>query len=197
MSDQEFIAERKSVLFAISQLWWLPLMRGIMLIILGLYALFNPGMTVDVLTKVIGIWVVAEGIVSIIAAVLGKTSSRLWTGIRGALMILAGLLVFGHSALVAGITATTILFVIAFFAVLAGVLEIVVAIQDRKQIEGEGWMILSGALMILFGLILFVAPLSFGILMIRVLGAFAIINGISLIVMAFRIRGIGKTWQVE
>lgn len=192
MSETISGTERNAVLHAVSQLWWLPLLRGILLIILGAYALFNPGMTAEILTKVIGVWVLAEGIVAIIAAVMGKTPSRLWTAVRGVLMILVGLFIFGHAVIVAGITATTILYIIAFFAVMAGVLEIVVAIQDRKQIEGEGWMMLGGVLMIVFGGILFIAPLSFGMLVVRILGVFAIINGISLIAMAFRIRGIGK-----
>jgi uncharacterized membrane protein HdeD (DUF308 family) len=196
MSDSVHSAERKTMLQAVSQLWWLPLLRGILLVILGAYALLNPGMTAEMLTKVIGIWVIAEGIVAIIAAVLGKTPSRLWTGVRGVLLILVGVFVFGHSAIVAGIAATTILYIIAFFAVLAGILEIVAAIQDRKQIEGEGWIMLNGILMILFGVILFIAPLSFGMLIVRVLGFFAIINGVSLIALAFRIRGIGKSLNV-
>lgn len=192
MSDTIHGAERETALQAVSRLWWLPLLRGILLIILGAYALFNPGMTALLLTKVIGIWVIAEGIIAIIAAVLGETPSRLWTGVRGVLMILVGLFVFGHSAIVAGVSATALLYVIAAFAILAGVLEIVAAIQDRKQIEGEAWMILGGILMVVFGVILFVAPLSFGMLIVRVLGVFAIINGISLVALAFRLRGFAK-----
>jgi uncharacterized membrane protein HdeD (DUF308 family) len=68
----------------------------------------------------------------------------------------------------------------------------IAAIQDRKQIEGEGWLILGGALTVLFGVVLLVAPLSFGLFMVRVLGVFAIFSGVSMFVFAFRLRGLGK-----
>jgi len=197
MSSTDHAADRKTVLEAVSRLWWLPLLRGILLIILGAYALFNPGMTAQLLVKVIGCYVIAEGILAVLAAVMGNTPSRLWTGVRGVLAILVGVFVFGHSAIVAGVTATTILYIIATFAILAGILEIVAAIQDRKRLEGEGWMILGGVLMILFGVILFIAPLSFGTMIVRVIGLFALINGISLIVFAFRVRKVGTALNKE
>ncbi len=197
MSSANYDADRRTALEAVSSLWWLPLLRGILLILLGAYALFNPGMTAQLLVKVIGFYVIAEGIMAILAAVMGNTPSRLWTGVRGVLAILVGLFVFGHSAIVAGVSATAILYVIAAFAILAGILEIAAAIQDRKRIEGEGWMILGGVLMVLFGVILFIAPLSFGTLIVRVLGLFAMLNGISLIVFAFRVRKIGAAVNEE
>ena len=93
--------------------------------------------------------------------------------------------------IVAGVTATFLVYVVAFSAILSGVLEMVAAIQDRKQIEGEGWLILGGAITVLFGVVLLISPLSFGLFMVRVLGAFAIFSGVSLIVFAFRLRRLG------
>jgi len=73
-------------------------------------------------------------------------------------------------------------------AIATGILEIVAAIRDRKEIEGEVWLILGGALAILFGMLLLMAPLIFGVLIVQILGAYAIIFGISSIILAFRIR---------
>jgi uncharacterized membrane protein HdeD (DUF308 family) len=179
----------------LSSLWWLPLVRGLLLIILGAYALFRPGMTAAILTRVVAVFLIADGILAIIAGILGETPSRGWTIVRGVLAILIGIFVFAHPLAVAEVTATVLLYIIAFGAIAAGILEIVAAIRDRKEIEGEGWIVLGGVLAILFGVLLLIAPLAFGKFMIMVLGAYAIIFGISLIVMAFRVRKLGTFLQ--
>ena len=192
MSEASSATPRDRVAGALGSLWWLPLIRGILFSLLGSYALFRPGMTIGALAQVVGIFVILDGILSIIAGIMGDVPSRGWVIVRGVLEILVGAFVFANPLIVAGVTATFLVSVLAFSAILSGVLEIVAAIQDRKQIEGEGWLILGGAMTVLFGVVLLISPLSFGLFMVRVLGAFAIFSGVSLIVFAFRLRGLGK-----
>ena len=192
MSETSSETPRDRVEDALGSLWWLPLIRGILLFLLGGYALFRPGMTIGALAQVVGIFVIVDGILSIVAGIMGDVPSRGWVIVRGVLEILVGAFVFANPLIVAGVTATFLVYVLAFSAILSGVLEIVAAIQDRKQIEGEGWLILGGAITVLFGVVLLIAPLSFGLFMVRVLGAFAIFSGVSLIVFAFRLRRLGK-----
>lgn len=184
--------DRTQVAAAISSLWWVPLVRGALLIVIGGYALVRPGMSAELFAQVIGVFVIADGALAILAAILGAVPSRGWTVVRGVVEILAGVFVFAHPALVAGVTAITVMYVVAAAAIVAGVMEIVAAIQDRKRIEGEGWLILSGVLCVLFGLLLIAAPLAFGMLLVRVLGVFAIFSGCSLIAFALRLRKLGK-----
>ena len=181
MSEASSEAPRDRVEGALGSLWWLPLIRGILLFLLGGYALFRPGMTIGALAQVVGIFVIVDGILSIVAGIMGDVPSRGWVIVRGVLEILVGAFVFANPLIVAGVTATFLVFVLAFSA-----------IQDRKQIEGEGWLILGGAMTVLFGVVLLISPLSFGLFMVRVLGAFAIFFGVSLIVFAFRLRRLGK-----
>ena len=192
MSEVSSATPRDRVAEALGSLWWLPLIRGILLFLLGGYALFRPGMTLGALAQVVGIFVILDGILSIIAGIMGDVPSRGWVIVRGVLEILVGAFVFANPLIVAGVTATFLVSVLAFSAILSGVLEIVAAIQDRKQIEGEGWLILGGAITLLFGVVLLISPFSFGLFMVRVLGVFAIFSGVSLIVFAFRLRGLGK-----
>ena len=192
MSEASSETPRDRVAGALGSLWWLPLIRGILLLLVGSYALFRPGMTIGALAQVVGIFVIVDGILSIVAGIMGDVPSRGWVIVRGVLEILVGAFVFANPLIVAGVTATLLVSVLAFSAILSGVLEIVAAIQDRKQIEGEGWLILGGAITVLFGVVLLISPLSFGLIMVRVLGAFAIFSGVSLIVFAFRLRGLGK-----
>jgi len=188
-SSPEIPSQRIAV--ALGSLWWLPLLRGVMLLILGFYALLLPGITISILAQVVGIFIVIDGIFSIIAGIIGAVPSRGWVIIRGVLEILVGAFVFANPVLVAGITAAALVYFLAFVAIVAGVLEIVAAIQDRKSIEGEGWLMLGGAVMVLFGVLLAMTPLASGLALVRVLGIFAILAGVSLIAFAFRIRRLG------
>ncbi|MDC0935143.1 HdeD family acid-resistance protein [Pirellulales bacterium] len=192
MSEASSETPRDRVAGALGSLWWLPLIRGILLFLLGGYALFRPGMTLGALAQVVGVFVIMDGILSIVAGIMGDVPSRGWVIVRGVLEILVGAFVFTNPLIVAGVTATFLVSVLAFSAILSGVLEIVAAIQDREQIEGEGWLILGGTITLLFGVVLLISPFSFGLFMVRVLGAFAIFSGVSLIVFAFRLRGLGK-----
>ena len=163
------------------------------MLLLGGYALFRPGMTVSAFVQVIGVFVIVDGLFAVIAGITGDVPSGGWTILRGGLMVLAGAFVFANPVIIAGITATVLVTIVALLSVLSGVFEIVAAIQDRRRIEGELWLILSGTLSVVFGLLLLAAPLSFGLFVVRVMGAFAILSGITLIVYAFRLRGLGRS----
>ena len=176
----------------VASLWWLPLVRGILLLILGVYALIRPGMTLATFAQVAGLFLVFDGIIAIVGGVLGKVPSRLWTVVRGCLAVLAGLFVFANPVIVGGVTLTVVMTVIGVLAIASGVMEIVAAVQDRKEIEGEGWLILSGLCLVLIGIALIAAPLAFGLTTVRILGALAIASSIAMIVFAFRLKGLGS-----
>lgn len=182
----------RPLIAALSRLWWLPLIRGVMLVILGIYALMSPGLTIAALVQVMGFFLILDGLCAAVAGILGQVPSRGWTIARGAIAILIGGFVFAHPMLVAGVTAITIMYVVAFASIVSGIIEIVAAIQDRKQIEGEGWIILSGVLSVIFGILLLMQPLSFGLFMVRVLGVVAMILGITLLGFAIRLKGVAK-----
>jgi uncharacterized membrane protein HdeD (DUF308 family) len=193
MSEPTTDLSRERVADALGSLWWLPLLRGIMLIILGGYALVHPLMTAVVLAQVIGFFVIADGVIAIVAGLFGEVPSRGWTIVRGLLEILVGIFVFAHPVFSAALTGKVVLTVVAIGAIISGVMEIIAAIRDRKEIQGEGWLMLGGVLAILFGLLILAAPfLGLSQLIVRVLGAYAIFFGIAMIVFAFRMRGLGK-----
>lgn len=190
--DTVVATEKQLIVEAIAGVWWILLLRGVLLVLMGGYALFQPAMTAVALTQVIGIFVIADGVVAIIAALLGWRDSALWTIVRGILAILVGMFVISHSMIIAGITATVVMIILAIHSIAAGILEIVVAIRHRKEIEGGIWFILSGVLSIIFGLILASVPLMAIGVFIRVLGIYVIIFGISMIALAFQTKGLVK-----
>jgi uncharacterized membrane protein HdeD (DUF308 family) len=192
MSDLETFTPRELLVRTLGDLWWVILLRGVLLLILGCYALFVPGITVTSLVFILGWYVIAEGILAIINGIMGRTPTRTWTIVRGGLAVLAGIFIVAHSFLVAGVTATTVMYLVGLAAIVLGILEIVGAVQDRKEIEGEGWLMLGGAMMIVLGVLLLIAPLRSGLLLVRILGVYAIIFGVSQIVLSFRARRLGR-----
>lgn len=103
---------------------------------------------------------------------------------------LAGIVVGIMTLVWPSITALTLLYLIAAWAVITGVMEIVAAIQLRRVIEGEWMMVLSGIASIIFGIILFIFPGEGALGLTWLIGIYAIIFGVMLIVLAFRLRGM-------
>ena len=109
-------------------------------------------------------------------------------GFEGVVGILLGILVMVWP----GISAIALLFWIAAWAIVTGVFEVVSAIQLRKEISGEFWLILSGVLSILFGIFAFIRPGAGALAVIWVIAIYAIVFGITLIMLSFKVRGLNQ-----
>jgi uncharacterized membrane protein HdeD (DUF308 family) len=171
--------------FELAKKWWVLLLRGILLIIIGLLAFVSP------LTWVIfvGIYILIDGITMLLSGFSDQPAgqSRWPLLILGVLGLIAGLLILWEPELGA-ITLTTI---IAVWAVVGGILTIISALRVREQIDNEWWLVLSGILAIIFGVLVFTNLLAGFLTIAWVFGVFAIVVGILSIVLAFRVRDFG------
>jgi uncharacterized membrane protein HdeD (DUF308 family) len=104
--------------------------------------------------------------------------------VLGAIGIVAGILAFFYP----GVTAITLLFIIAAWAIVRGAAEIAAAVQLRKVIPNEWALIVGGVLSVLFGVILFANPAVGALAVIWVIGTYAILIGLLLTVAAFRVK---------
>ena len=129
-----------------------------------------------------GAYAFADGVLAI-ALLVGRTVGVPWW----ALLIegLAGIGVGIITLLWPGITARVLLYLIAFWAVVTGVFEIVAAIRLRKEIRGEWLLALSGALSVLFGVALIVSPGTGALAVVWLIGAYAIVFGVLMIALRF------------
>ncbi len=91
-----------------------------------------------------------------------------------------------------GLTALVLVYIIAFWALITGLLEIVAAFRLRKVIDNEWWLVLSGALSLVFGIVLVAAPGAGALALVWVIGAYAVLFGIVLLALAFRLRSMGQ-----
>ncbi|HEX3442975.1 MAG TPA: HdeD family acid-resistance protein [Pseudolabrys sp.] len=174
------------MLHALAENWWLLLLRGVAAIIFGLLAFFWPGVTLLTLVFLWGAYAIVDGAFSLWAAISGRDAiaPRWWLAVVGVAGVVAGLLAFAWP----GLTAVILLLFIAGWAIVIGALEIWGAIQLRKEIEGEWWLILSGVLSIAFGIILIAQPGVGALAVVWLIAWYAILMGCSLIALAFRLR---------
>jgi uncharacterized membrane protein HdeD (DUF308 family) len=168
--------------------WWVVLLRGICAVVFGILAFVWPGLTLLTLVLLYGAYALVDGVLSIAWGVTGRAAPRPWWVmiLVGLLGVAAGIVTF----LYPGITAIVLLAIIAFAALVRGVLEIAAGIRLRKEIEGEFWLILGGVLSIVFGVFLLLRPGVGALAVVWLIGSYAIVFGIVAIMLAFRLRAL-------
>ena len=170
-----------SIATTLARNWWLFLIRGILAVLFGLMAFAWPTLTLVTLVLVYGAYAFVDGL----TAIWVGASSRAWGVLLfGILGVLVGIYTFFYPA----VTAVALLYLIAAWALVRGVFEIVTAIQLRKEISYEWALILSGLISIIFGVVLVLNPRGGALAMVLVIGVFALMFGVMTIVFAFRVR---------
>jgi uncharacterized membrane protein HdeD (DUF308 family) len=170
--------------------WWILLLKGMLLILAGILAFIYPGATITVLVTWFSIFLIADGIISLIGVAMNwKTEEDKWLLLaEGIIGILFGFLVFRAPERFA----TFVGFLIAFWAVFIGIARIAMAIQLRKEIKGEGWLILSGILSVVFGALVFAQP-GVGVTTVLWMAAiFSVLIGTLLVVLSFKLKTAGQ-----
>ena len=173
------------VLHALVNRWWLLLLRGVAAVTFGVLAFIWPGITLGTLVLLYGLFAIADGVIAIVGAIRGADhESRWWLVVVGILGIAAG----AATLVWPGITSLLLLFCIAGWAIATGIAQILGAIAMRREIEDEWLLIATGALSIIFGSFLLAWPSTGALALVYVIASYAIAFGISLIVLALRLR---------
>jgi uncharacterized membrane protein HdeD (DUF308 family) len=173
----------------LSRNWWVFLLRGLAGILFGIITFVAPGISLAALVLVFGAYALADGVLAILAAVRRRGEGR-W----GMLLLegLVGIAVAVVTLLWPGITAITLLYLIAAWATVTGVLELVAAVRLRKEIKGEWLLALGGVASIAFGVLVALFPGSGALALVLWIGAYALVFGVLLVVLSFRLRAWGK-----
>ena len=166
--------------------WWLLVVRGVFAVLFGGLTILMPEITLYVLVLMFGVYVLMDGGFTIYAALKGREKNqRWWVGLlEGIVGIVVGLLTFVWP----GMTGLILLYLIAFWAITTGVLEIVAAIHLRKEISTEWLLGLSGVLSLVFGIMLIFAPGSGALALAWLIGFYAIMFGFTMIGLGLRLR---------
>ena len=172
----------------LAKIWWLVLLRGILVLLLGLLLVTAPGSTLAALALFVGAYWFVHGIFSIIGIFLGASGIHWgWSLLEGIIGILAGLFVVNHPLFSGMLVPTTLVIVLAIQGIIMGIINLV------QGFKGDGARaVILGIINILFGIILLGRPLMAAYLLPILFGIFAIAGGIVLIVLSLRIRGAVK-----
>jgi len=177
----------------LSHNWWVLVLRGVAAIIFGILAYIWPGLTFTVLVLFFGAYALWDGIFALIGA-FGTDSDRRWAlVVEGLAGIAAGVVTFIWT----GAATFALLFIIAAWAIVTGIMEIVAAIRLREEIHGEWLLLLGGLLSVVFGVLIAIFPLAGLLAVTWMIGAYAIIFGVLLVVLGFRVRNVTGRRTVE
>jgi uncharacterized membrane protein HdeD (DUF308 family) len=170
--------------------WWALALRGVVAIGFGILAFLLPGATIGALILLFAAYAIVDG------------ASHVVTGIRGRsgdgpdfLMILGGVvgIVAGIFAVaLPGLTALALLALIGAWAIVTGAAEILMAYRLRKEIRGEWLLAFDGAISVLFGIYVWLFPGAGALALVWLIAVFAIISGITLLALAFRMRSLAQ-----
>ena len=166
--------------------WWSFLFRGVLSTIFGIIALFLPGITLEMMTFLLGAFLVIDGLTSFFVSVRSRGK-----GLHGKTLLLEGLagIIVGILTFIwPGLTVMALVLIVAFWAMVTGVLEIIAAVFLRNEIKGEWLLGLSGIISILFSVVLLVQPEISTVGLIWMIGVYALVFGIAMIFLGLRLR---------
>ena len=172
----------------LAQNWWTLALRGLAAVIFGILAYVWPNLTFTVLVLFFGAYALWDGVFALIGAFRTAGERRWMLILEGLVGIAAGIVTF----IWPGAASLAILTIIAAWAIVTGIFEIIAAIRLREEIEGEWLMLLGGLLSVLFGIALVIWPAAGLVAVTWMIGAYAVIFGILFIVLGFRLRNWNK-----
>ncbi len=172
------------MLHSLTANWWALALRGLVAVLFGLLTFFLPGITLVTLVLLFGAYALVDGVFNVIA--FFRVASHQWALlVEGVIGIIAGVLTFAWPA----ITAIVLLYMIAFWAILTGIFEIIAGIRLRKVITNEWLLIVMGVFSFLFGTLILFSPGTGALAIVLWIGAYALVFGVFLLALAFRLRG--------
>ena len=168
-------------------------LRGLLMLVAGLYAIFFPGATLTSLVLIGGALFFIDGILGLWSLTFGHAKTgNFWFDIaRNVLAVITGALILLSPLLATLLTVTFLIYLAGFQAIIVGVMEIIFVVRAREVFATIWPVLLSGVLYALFGLMLVFWPLSSAAALVTVLGVFAIIFAIGLFGLAWRLRKAG------
>jgi uncharacterized membrane protein HdeD (DUF308 family) len=177
-----------TMLVQLSKNWGWIVLRGVAAILFGILSFAWPGITLTVLVLLWGAYALIDGAVALTTAFRVRPGGKpMWSfALLGLVGIAAGVVTFARP----GITAIALLALIATWAMITGVLEIVAAIRFRKMIPNEWLLGLAGLLSVVFGVLLVAQPRAGALTVVWLIAWYAILLGLALTMLGFRIRSL-------
>jgi uncharacterized membrane protein HdeD (DUF308 family) len=175
---------------ALRTLWLLMLLRGVLAVVFGLYALFSPESALLALVYVFGFYALMDGVAAIVVGVRHRRAGHWgWQLVQGVVSLLAGLIALFWP----GPTVLALVLIVAVWSIAQGIAGIVEAVAARRQGDPWGWPVLGGVVAIVFGVVLLVSPGAGALLLLWVIGVSTVALGIVFVAWALGLRSAART----
>jgi uncharacterized membrane protein HdeD (DUF308 family) len=182
---QSFMTPSDPMSALLARNWWAIALRGVAAIVFGLIALFVPGAVLLTLALLLAAYLLVDGVLGIIAAVRAASHHERW-----GLLLFEGLVNIVVGVIAAVFPAAAVLgfvLLIAAWALITGVLMLIAAFRLHVS-HGRWWLLFAGLVSVIWGVLLLLAPLIGAVVLTWWLGAYAIVFGIMLLMLGFRLR---------
>jgi uncharacterized membrane protein HdeD (DUF308 family) len=165
--------------------WWALALRAVAAIVFGIFAILWPGVTLQVLVLFFAAYMLVDGVFAIIAGLRAAERHERWWMLvaEGALDLIVGLIAFAWPA----IALLAFIYLVAFWAILSGAALLAAGLRLHRS-NGEGLLMLSGGLSLLWGIVVIVWPIAGEVAMAWWIGAYALLFGIFMLGFALRLR---------
>lgn len=170
--------------------WWAIVLRGILACIFGIVVLAHPGVGIAALLLMFAVYAAVDGVAALATAISHGRAGLSWGW-----WLVEGLVSLGIAALALarpGITLLAVVLLIAFRAILLGLVELGGALGG-KGLDHRWLLGLTGLVSLLFGILLIANPLAGGVALVWVIGVYAVVFGVMLVVVG--LRALGTTHQ--
>jgi uncharacterized membrane protein HdeD (DUF308 family) len=182
------------MLESLARYWWMVVLRGSLAVLFGLLALIWPDVTLLALVVLFGAYSLVDGVFALVAAFGPRAEGRrFWLALQGVAGIVIGAITFIWPT----ITALVLVALIALWAIVTGILQVMAAIRLRRDMRGEWLLALSGVLSVVIGIILLVWPGSGAVGLVLLIGAYAVVFGGALVGLGLRLRKVGGAGTVS
>lgn len=157
-------------------------LRGVLAILFGVLAFLWPGLTAIALVYLFAGYALVDGVLTIASSIRNREENdRWWLGLLEGLVSIAAAVI---AVLIPQVAAVTLVFLIAIWALVTGVLQIAAAIRLRHEIDNEWALGLGGLVSVVLGVIIILNPNAGLLGLVWAIGGYAIAFGLLMIYLA-------------
>jgi len=172
--------------------WWVFLVGGIAAIVFGVLAILQPVTAWLVVSLFFAASVLVDGAFNVAGALRHREKDGWWILL---LMGALGILVGAYALMNPPVSMLVFLYLVALQAVLIGVFLLTLGYKVRAITRREWILYLTGALSILFGILIVANPLAGSLSVITLIAAWALVTGVLKVVFAFKVKNLPARGQ--
>jgi uncharacterized membrane protein HdeD (DUF308 family) len=175
--------------------WWHLLLLGTALVLLGLVLIFWPLKTAAVLITLVAIFLLVDGIIDVVNAMMNRDGGWSWRMAGGILGILAGIFLLLNPLAGALIAILFQYYVLSFVIIIKAFLRMIGGTRTANTI-GNQWSwgnFFMGLLELLIGLFLLANPLLGVLSLLWIIALISIVGGIIVVLLSFRIKNMARS----